>query len=118
MPKRISGLPCTSKIARPAGFFVYVPKVLAAGVFFVRALHHNKNVIYLSSHATRSYYEILFEENMFLVFGKESQGLPKEIIERNHSSSFKIPMYSEKIRSLNLANAVSIVVYEGLRNFE
>jgi tRNA (cytidine/uridine-2'-O-)-methyltransferase len=55
---------------------------------------------------------------MFLVFGKESQGLPKEIIERNHSNSFKIPMYSEKIRSLNLANAVSIVVYEGLRNLE
>ncbi len=80
--------------------------------------NHNKNLIYLSSHATRSYYEISFEENMFLVFGKESQGLPKEIIERNHNNSFKIPMYSEKIRSLNLANAVSIVVYEGLRNLE
>ena len=80
--------------------------------------NHNKTLIYLSSHATRSYYEISFEENMFLVFGKESQGLPKEIIERNHNNSFKIPMYSEKIRSLNLANAVSIVVYEGLRNLE
>ena len=80
--------------------------------------NQNKNLIYLSSHATRSYYEISFEENMFLVFGKESQGLPKEIIERNHNNSFKIPMYSEKIRSLNLANAVSIVVYEGLRNLE
>jgi len=80
--------------------------------------NHNKNLIYLSSHATRSYYEISFEENMFLVFGKESQGLPKEIIERNHNNSFKIPMYSEKIRSLNLANAVSIVVYEGLRNLK
>jgi tRNA (cytidine/uridine-2'-O-)-methyltransferase len=80
--------------------------------------NHNKNLIYLSSHATQSHYEISFEENMFLVFGKESQGLPKEIIERNHSNSFKIPMYSEKIRSLNLANAVSIVVYEGLRNLE
>jgi tRNA (cytidine/uridine-2'-O-)-methyltransferase len=80
--------------------------------------NHSKNLIYLSSHATQSHYEISFEENMFLVFGKESQGLPKEIIERNHSNSFKIPMYSEKIRSLNLANAVSIVVYEGLRNLE
>ena len=80
--------------------------------------NHNKNLIYLSSHATQSHYEISFEENMFLVFGKESQGLPKEIIERNHNNSFKIPMYSEKIRSLNLANAVSIVVYEGLRNLK
>lgn len=80
--------------------------------------NHNKNLIYLSSHATQSHYEISFEENMFLVFGKESKGLPKEIIERNHNNSFKIPMYSEKIRSLNLANAVSIVVYEGLRNLE
>ena len=38
--------------------------------------NHNKNLIYLSSHATQSHYEISFEENMFLVFGKESQGLP------------------------------------------
>ena len=78
----------------------------------------NKNFIYLSSHASKSHYEIPFKENMFLVFGKESKGLPKDIIEKNHNNSFCIPMYSKKIRSLNLANAVSVVLYEGLRNLE
>jgi len=82
------------------------------------SIHGDKNLAYLSSHASKSHYEISFEENMFLVFGKESKGLPKDIIEKNHNNSFRIPMYSKKIRSLNLANAVSVVVYEGLRNLK
>ena len=53
---------------------------------------------------------------MFLVFGKESVGLTKDLISENADKCFKIPVYSEHIRSLNLANAVSIVVYEGLRH--
>ena len=52
---------------------------------------------------------------MFLVFGKESVGLNADLILNNKSNSFKIPIYSKKVRSLNLANAVSIVVYEGLK---
>ena len=52
---------------------------------------------------------------MFLVFGKESVGLPKPLIEERKEDLFKIPMYSKNIRSLNLANAVSIILYEGLR---
>jgi tRNA (cytidine/uridine-2'-O-)-methyltransferase len=50
------------------------------------------------------------------VFGKESVGLPKKIIDENLKKTYRIPLYSDKARSLNLANAVSIVVYEGLRN--
>jgi tRNA (cytidine/uridine-2'-O-)-methyltransferase len=55
---------------------------------------------------------------MFFLFGKESVGLSKEITEKNSNSLYKIPIYSKDIRSLNLANAVSIVVYEGLRNLK
>ena len=55
---------------------------------------------------------------MFLVFGKESVGLPKPLIEQYKSQLFKIPLYSESIRSLNLANSVGIVVYEGLRQIK
>ncbi|MCI5055126.1 MAG: tRNA (uridine(34)/cytosine(34)/5-carboxymethylaminomethyluridine(34)-2'-O)-methyltransferase TrmL, partial [Flavobacteriales bacterium] len=47
--------------------------------------------------------------------GKESVGLPKHIIEDSKYESYKIPLYNEHIRSLNLANAVAITVYEGLR---
>jgi tRNA (cytidine/uridine-2'-O-)-methyltransferase len=52
---------------------------------------------------------------MFLVFGKESVGLPKSITEKYSDKLYKIPLYSKQVRSLNLANAVSIVVYEGLK---
>ena len=55
------------------------------------------------------------EEENFLVFGKESNGLPEEITSKYKNSAYQIPMFSAKIRSLNLANAVGIVIYEGLR---
>ena len=74
------------------------------------------NMVFLSSHGTKSHWDISFQENIFLVFGKESVGLPKDLIEQKKSQLFKIPMFSSQIRSLNLANAVSIIVYEGLRH--
>ena len=55
---------------------------------------------------------------MALLFGKESEGLPKEIVKKNLDKLYKIPIYTKHVRSLNLANAVSIVVYEGLRNLK
>jgi tRNA (cytidine/uridine-2'-O-)-methyltransferase len=77
--------------------------------------HGDKNLVYFSSHGTKNHWDISFEENMFLVFGKESVGLPSSITEKNQEKLYKIPMYSEHIRSLNIANAVGIVLYEGLR---
>ena len=73
---------------------------------------------FLSSHGKTSHWDISFEDNLFLVFGKESVGLSKVIVDTHQDSLFKIPMYSENIRSLNIANAVSIVVYEGLRQLK
>lgn len=82
--------------------------------YFFR-VNEGANMIFLSSHGTKSHWDISFQDNMFLVFGKESVGLPKDLIEQKQSQLFKIPMFSSQIRSLNLANAVSIIVYEGLR---
>jgi tRNA (cytidine/uridine-2'-O-)-methyltransferase len=76
------------------------------------------NMVFLSSHGTQHHWDIEYTDNLFLVFGKESVGLPKSLIEKHKSQLFKIPMYSKEIRSLNLANAVSIVVYEGLRQLD
>jgi tRNA (cytidine/uridine-2'-O-)-methyltransferase len=73
------------------------------------------NMVFLSSHGTKKHWDIQFKDNLFLVFGKESVGLSKLILENNNENLFKIPLYSEQVRSLNLANAVGIVVYEGLR---
>ena len=84
--------------------------------FFLK--NKEEKMVYFSSSATKSYTTINFEDNMFFLFGKESVGLSKEITEKYSNSLYKIPIYSKHIRSLNLANAVSIVVYEGLRNLK
>jgi tRNA (cytidine/uridine-2'-O-)-methyltransferase len=84
--------------------------------FFLK--NKEEKMVYFSSSATKSYTTINFEDNMFFLFGKESVGLSKKITEKNSDSLYKIPIYTNHVRSLNLANAVSIVVYEGLRNLK
>lgn len=70
---------------------------------------------YLSSKVERPYTQAKFRRGDYLVFGKETAGLPREMIEANMDSSFTIPMYSRNVRSLNLSTAVGIVLYEALR---
>ena len=77
-----------------------------------------KNFVYFSSHGKKEYCEIDFKDDMFLIFGKESTGLPERVISENQDLLYNIPIYSPHIRSLNLANAVGIVVYEGIRNLK
>ncbi|MBI3555438.1 MAG: tRNA (cytidine(34)-2'-O)-methyltransferase [Deltaproteobacteria bacterium] len=69
----------------------------------------------LSKKATQSIYGIKIPDRAAFVFGKEQLGLPEELLERYEEQAFTIPMFSEKIRSLNLSNAVSIAVYEAIR---
>ncbi|HIE44905.1 MAG TPA: tRNA (cytidine(34)-2'-O)-methyltransferase [Flavobacteriaceae bacterium] len=76
----------------------------------------DKQMVYFSSHAKNTHWSIKYENDLFLVFGKESSGLSDEILNKNDKNCYKIPLFSDKIRSLNLANSVSIVVYEGLKN--
>lgn len=76
----------------------------------------NQTMAFLSSHGSKMYYDIPFQDNIFFIFGKESVGLPKYITEKYTNNLYKIPIHSEHVRSLNLANAVAIVVYEGLKH--
>lgn len=64
---------------------------------------------------SRSFYEPDYPDDAMLVFGKETTGIPKPIIERHADRLFHLPMRSEVIRSLNLANTVTAVVYQALR---
>ena len=84
--------------------------------FFLK--NRGEKMVYFSSSASKDYCSIKYEDNMFFIFGKESVGLSKEIISKNFDKIFKMPIHSQYIRSLNLANAVSIVVYEGLRSLK
>ena len=64
--------------------------------------------------AHRVYTEVSYEEDCYIMFGKESAGIPEEILVQNEENCIRIPMM-EKIRSLNLGNSVAIVLYEALR---
>ncbi|REG87564.1 tRNA (cytidine(34)-2'-O)-methyltransferase [Winogradskyella sediminis] len=122
----------TLHLVKPFGFEIDDKRLKRAGLDYWQHLEviyydnmeaffqKNKNakMVFLSSHGTQNHWDIKFEDDMFLVFGKESVGLPKPLIERYASQLFKIPLYSTSIRSLNLANAVSIIVYEGLRQIK
>ena len=81
-------------------------------------INKNEKFALFSSHGKQSHWDIPFEDNLFLIFGKESVGLPKPLLEKHKEHLYKIPLYSKHIRSLNLANSVGIVIYEGLRQLE
>ena len=75
----------------------------------------NKKMVYFSSHAKKAYDSIDYRDEIFLIFGKESIGLSKKIVDTNFGETYKIPICSNRVRSLNLSNAVSIVIYEALK---
>lgn len=64
--------------------------------------------------AERAYSEVTFNDGDYIMFGKESAGIPEEILVDNRESCIRIPM-GRDIRSLNLANSVAIILYEALR---
>jgi tRNA (cytidine/uridine-2'-O-)-methyltransferase len=69
---------------------------------------------YATTKAPNRYSDVQFGENDYVMFGKESAGIPEEILVENREQCIRIPMNPD-IRSLNLANSVAIVLYEGLR---
>jgi tRNA (cytidine/uridine-2'-O-)-methyltransferase len=71
--------------------------------------------LYLTTKAERPYTDWRFEGDECLVFGSETRGLPVELLRANWEKCLTIPMLNPKVRSLNLATAVSIVLYEALR---
>ncbi len=62
----------------------------------------------------RSYADVAYEPDAYIMFGKESAGIPEEILVQSEETAIRIPM-NQEIRSLNLSNSVAIVLYEALR---
>jgi tRNA (cytidine/uridine-2'-O-)-methyltransferase len=71
--------------------------------------------VYLSTRAERLYSDWLFEHSDCLVFGRETRGLPEHVLQANWDRCLTIPMLNPNVRSLNLATAVGIALYEALR---
>lgn len=70
---------------------------------------------YATTKASKNYSEFQYKDNTFFVFGKETKGLPQEMIEKNRDKAIRIPMRKDIKRSLNLANSVNIIIFEALR---
>lgn len=72
-------------------------------------------IIYMAStKAPNVYTDVSYEDGCYLMFGKESAGIPEEILAQNQARAIRIPMLNQ-IRSLNLGNSVAVVLYEALR---
>ena len=69
---------------------------------------------FCTTKAKKSYADIEYKDGDFFIFGKETKGLPEELLAENMDSCIRIPMLAT-LRSLNLSNSVAIVVYEALR---
>ena len=85
-------------------------------VNFEEFLERNPNAkIYMATtKAKHVYTEVSYDEDAYIMFGKESAGIPEEILVEHEENCIRIPML-DSIRSLNLANSVAIVLYEALR---
>ncbi len=72
---------------------------------------------YFSTKAQKRHSDIQYEDNCYIVFGKETRGLPEHLLLKNHDTTVRIPMI-EDARSLNLSNSVAIATYEVLRQWD
>ena len=115
-------------LIKPLGFDISDKAVRRAGMDYWKELdlHVYENFeefveknpgarIYMATtKARKAYTEVEYKGNDFIMFGKESAGIPEEILIKYEETSVRIPMIGE-IRSLNLSNSVSIILYEALR---
>ncbi len=76
--------------------------------------NNNPPIFMGTTKAKKTYTEVSYNENSFIMFGKESKGIPEEILLDYRETCVRIPMLSD-YRSLNLSNAVAIILYEALR---
>lgn len=115
-------------IIKPMGFTIDDKKLKRAGLDYWDKLDityyenledffsQNPQAIpyYFTTKATKAYTEVTYPQNSYIMFGKESRGLPEELLFANREHCVRIPM-RDTLRSLNLSNSVAIAVYEILR---
>lgn len=113
----VTGFRLDDRAVRRAGLD-YWPEVALARHHDLDALYESlpdARFLYLTTKATRSYTDWAYAENDCLVFGRETRGLPEEVLRANPDRCLTIPMLNPQVRSLNLATSVAIVLYEALR---
>jgi tRNA (cytidine/uridine-2'-O-)-methyltransferase len=117
-------------LVEPMGFKVDDKKLKRAGLdyWYLLDITYYKDIddffernkdgkfYYFSTKADKTYADIEYPDNAYLVFGKETAGLPRDFIAEHEDSAIRIPMSSDtRLRSLNLANSANIILFEALR---
>lgn len=82
---------------------------------FAENLPAGARLWFVESNGPKRYTDADFSADDFLVFGRETAGLPKQLLERNRENWLHIPMFNDESRSLNLSNCVALVLFEALR---
>jgi tRNA (cytidine/uridine-2'-O-)-methyltransferase len=82
---------------------------------FVEGLAPLARLWFIESRGPQLYSDVRFEPDDYLVFGRETAGLPRQLLEMNPERWLRIPMFNAKARSLNLSNCVALVLFESLR---
>lgn len=122
---------CRLHLVRPLGFEISDRRLKRAGldywseveIFYydsfeeVLIANPRSRFFYFTTKGLKRHSDENFKAGDFLVFGKETRGLPEELLRANRKSCLRIPMIGET-RSLNLSNSVAIAVYEGLRQLD
>lgn len=75
-------------------------------------------LFFFSKNASQNYFQASFQKDSYFIFGPETKGLSASMLKEYEDRVFGLPMYSDKIRSLNLANAATAVLYEGIRQLK
>ena len=115
-------------LVRPLGFTIDDRQLKRAGldywdklrIFYYDSVaelldkHQGADFLYFTTKAAQSYWDASYTDGCYIVFGKETAGLPASLIQENYSRCYRLPM-RDCIRSLNLSNTVAAVVYEALR---
>ncbi|MHB1152772.1 MAG: tRNA (uridine(34)/cytosine(34)/5-carboxymethylaminomethyluridine(34)-2'-O)-methyltransferase TrmL [Eubacteriales bacterium] len=115
-------------LVRPLGFEINDSKLKRAGLDYWHELDikyydslssflsyaKDEKLFFFTTKAKKRYSDILYPERVFMLFGKETAGLPEELLYDNAESCVRLPMRNN-LRSLNLSNTVAVAVYEALR---
>ena len=120
----------TLHLVEPFGFEINDSKLKRAGLdywqfvkvktypnldkFFEKILPDTPKVFF-STKGKREFFEHTFKKNSYMFFGSETRGLPKSLLRSHQDSTYRIPQYDDRGRSINIANAVGIAVYEAIR---
>ena len=123
---------CTLHMVRPLGFEVSDKYLKRAGLDYwhlvdiyyydsieevMDKFYNGKNFWFFSTKAKNIHSEVQYHDGDFLVFGKETKGLPEDLLKKHYDECVRLPM-REETRSLNLSNSVCVGVYEALRQLK